>query len=476
MVLAYVLLFGVAVVLILFIVRGALVARYENDVDTRLAAEIRQLEQVVDEGDPDSGRDFVDPAELFDTHLQRVLPADDDAFFTLVDGDPFKYSFDAPAELLDDAAVVADWAATDVSGFTTIDTEVGSARALVVPVVLEDGRGTFVATAFTEAGRREISDVVRTVAVVAGLVLLATALVALLIAARIVQPIRRLTALTARISDDDLSQRIPITEGSHDEVSELGANFNAMMERVERGFVAQRRFLDDVAHELRTPITIVQGHLDVLGDDPAERAETVEILTDELSRMNRYVDDLLVLAQAERPDFLRPQRVVVADLVESWSVRFGSLGRRRWVVEDVAEGTAVVDAQRLTQAVLNLAQNAVRHTRPDDVIALSVTRRGALDAPDGTDILVVTMRDSGEGIDPEVVDELFDRHIRSASSRTEGGIGLGLSIVDAIAVAHGGSVSAASSPDGATFTLEIPSSGPPARSETAVAGRRQESR
>ena len=461
-VVGYVVLLGVALLTMLVIVRGALLSRYDQDVDARLAAEVAQLQVVVEEGDPATGSDFVDPAVLFDTHLQRVLPADDDAFFTIVDGSPFKFSFAPPARLLDDDALVAAWASVESSEFTTVGTEMGTARVLVVPVTLDGGDGTFVAAAFTDPGRQDLNDVFTTVAGVGLLVLVASAIVALLIASRIVQPIRRLTAVTAQISDDDLSRRIPVLDGSADEVVELSSNFNAMMERLENGFAVQRRFVDDVAHELRTPITIIQGHLDLLGavgDDPAERAETIDLLTDELMRMNRYVDDLLVLAQAERPDFVRPEPTSIPDLVDSWRTKLRSLGDRRWTVETDADGEASVDGQRLTQAILNLGQNAVRHTETGDVIDLEVERCD--------DRLVIAMRDSGEGIAPEVVDDLFERHIRSASSRTGGGIGLGLSIVDAVAVAHGGAVTASTSPSGAVFTIDLPVNGP-VRSSTAV--------
>ena len=109
---------------------------------------------------------------------------------------------------------------------------------------------------------------------------------------------------TARsISETDLSRRIPVT--GNDEIAELARTFNAMLDRLERAFATQRAFVSDASHELRTPITIVRGHLELLGDDPEERRETVALVTDELDRMSRFVDDLLLLARAEREDFLR---------------------------------------------------------------------------------------------------------------------------------------------------------------------------
>lgn len=266
------------------------------------------------------------------------------------------------------------------------------------------------------------------------------------------RPVRRLTELSRSVTEADLSARIPVD--GDDEVAELSATFNAMMARLEGGFAAQRSFLDDVAHELRTPITIIQGHLDVLGDDPRERAETTAILTDELVRMNRYVDDLLVLAQAERPDFLRIEPVDLGDTLDSIMAKVPGLGFRRWVVDERCDDVALLDRQRIVQAVLNLAANAVRHSDDATEIGIGLT---VVRPDDGAPLVRIWVRDTGTGIDADLAGDVFDRHIRSAASRAEGGIGLGLSIVDAIAVAHGGRVTVSSvMGSGSTFTIEIP--------------------
>jgi signal transduction histidine kinase len=227
-----------------------------------------------------------------------------------------------------------------------------------------------------------------------------------------------------------------------------------MLDRLESGFQAQRRFLDDVAHELRTPITIARGHLEVLGDDPAEVDETVAVVTDELDHMSRYVDDLLILAKSEHPDFLKFEPVDLGDLAETMMHRVEALAARRWVLDAApppGRHAAVADAGRLMQAMLNLAQNAVQHTEADAEIGVGI-------ACDGSTV-DMWVRDTGPGVDPAIAEQLFRRHTRGANSRIRRpeGMGLGLSIVDAIARAHGGHVRLEPGTGvGAAFVLSFP--------------------
>lgn len=150
-----------------------------------------------------------------------------------------------------------------------------------------------------------------------------------------------------------------------------------MIDRLEGAFASQRAFVSDAGHELRTPITIIRGHLELLGDDPQERADTIEVVTDELDRMSRFVDDLLTLAKAERADFLRPGPVDLDELTDELLTKARGLARREWRLEANAAGLITADRQRLTQAVMNLAHNAVQHTSEGDAVALgSATRDG----------------------------------------------------------------------------------------------------
>jgi signal transduction histidine kinase len=174
---------------------------------------------------------------------------------------------------------------------------------------------------------------------------------------------------------------------------------------------------------------------------------------DELERMGRMVNDLLLLAKVEEPSFLERELVDVDVLTDELHAKTQALGDRVWLLESRAEGVVLADRQRLTQAVVQLAQNAVQHTRPGDEIALG----SSLDGGE----LRLWVRDSGPGIAADDQERVFERFARAKGDRHREGAGLGLSIVKAIAEAHGGRVLLRSRPgDGALLTLVLPAAAP----------------
>jgi signal transduction histidine kinase len=321
----------------------------------------------------------------------------------------------------------------------------------------DPARGVIVAAYLADAERAGADDAARLMLLVGGGTLLGGAAGAWLVAGRILRPLRDVATTARSITDTDLTRRIP-DPGGADELGDLVRTVNAMLDRVESGVGAQRRFLDDAGHELRTPITIVRGHLDVLDPaDPDDVRATLELVDDELDRMNRLVSDLLLLARSEQPAFLRPEPVDVAELTEDAFVKVAALGDREFALEAVARVDAVLDPQRITQALVALADNACRYTGPGDRIAVgSQLSQGRLR---------FRVADTGPGVADADRDRIFERFARGTGSgpRSEGA-GLGLSIVRAIAVAHGGTVLLDSGPGrGAAFTLDIPAPVPEER-------------
>ena len=195
----------------------------------------------------------------------------------------------------------------------------------------------------------------------------------------------------------------------------------------------------------------------MIGDDPDGRAETIDTITDELDRMNRYVNDLLLLAQSERGDFLHLEQVDLTDFAASTLRTVSAMAEREWALEVALDDplTLTADPRRLSQAVLNLAANAVEHTSAGDRICLGV----GLDGDASTRAGLIWVEDSGSGIDPAVAGSLFRRSTRGVTSRASRpeGMGIGLSIVDAVARAHGGHTDVTDvAGGGARFTLVLP--------------------
>lgn len=328
-----------------------------------------------------------------------------------------------------------------------------------VPITGPTGEpGTFVVGVFTEHERQLVDEAMRTIALVGlgGLVL--TTGVAYLVAGRILAPVRSVREVATEISESDLSARVPVT--GHDDVADLARTFNSMLDRLAEADRAQRQFIDDTGHELRTPITVVRGHLELLPDDPEERDRTLALVDSELQRMTRIVSDLLLLAKAQRPDFIVLAQVPdVATLTLDIESKTIGLGDREWLLMEVAEGPVLLDPERVTQAMLQLATNAVAHTA-----AGSTVRLGSrfISTPTGRR-LRFWVTDTGPGVRPEDAAVIFTRFGRgSGRPATRSGAGLGLAIVHAIAEGHrvGDEVGIAWVDSvygqGATFGIDLP--------------------
>ena len=457
-VLGYLALMTVGLVVAVLVTRQVQLAREDRKIEQEQAQEIEELRLLATDGvDPDTGEPFGgDVTRIFDIFLSRNVPDDDEGFYTIVNGDGYLYSPGSP-NLFEDPRFETRWAAAragPTAWTTTTDVaDVGEVRSLAVPLRVDgDVAGVFVIANFPDDDQGEVAQVIRVITYTGLGVLVVTSALAWSLAGRVLRPVRELSRAARSITESDQSTRIPV-EG-HDELAELGGTFNDMVSRLEAGFDTQRRFLDDVAHELRTPITIARGHLEFLGDDPVERAETVEIVTDELDRMSRYVSDLLLLAKAERPDFLVIGPVDIGELVADVHQRARALGTRSWVLDEAPRPGIFAmpgDPDRLSQALVNLAANAVQHTDDGDEIGIGAAHRNSH--------VELWVRDTGAGVDASVAETIFDRFARGVNSRSRrpDGTGLGLSIVEAIARAHGGRAAVETRlGHGATFCLTIP--------------------
>jgi two-component system OmpR family sensor kinase len=436
------------------VLRQVLMSRIGDQVETELTDEVDALRDLAQGGDASAdGEQLATVRGLFLRFLEETPPLPDSAFVTFIDGNFFKQSSKAPA----DSGLVqslAQFAGVTQPQTGDIDTATEDARYVAVPVSAGDERGVLVAAALLGAERDQVESAVRIAVGVSIVVLLMASLFIWLAAGRALSPLWGLSRTARAISESDLSQRIPVR--GRDELAELARTFNGMLDRLETAFANQKDFLTDVSHELRTPITVIRGHLETLGESPAERREAIAVIQDELDRMNRFVDDLLLLARAPRPDFLRLRPIDLDLFTNDLFAKARSLGERDWRLDGTGVGILVADQQRLTQAVMNLATNAVKHTREGETIWIGsslVAGRARL-----------WVRDDGPGIEAAEQTRIFERFARAAppTNAAGDGAGLGLAIVKAIAEAHGGKVELDSRPGvGATFTIVVPAGGEP---------------
>jgi signal transduction histidine kinase len=212
----------------------------------------------------------------------------------------------------------------------------------------------------------------------------------------------------------------------------------------------QERFLHDASHELRTPVTIARGHLEVHRRTNGNAAHEIDVALDELQRIEQILERLLLLANADQPDFVTFEEVDLEPYLEDVFMRWSEVAPRAWNLGPLVAGPLTVDPEGLRAALDALLENAVKYTEIGDTIELS-SRASAGN-------VVIEVADGGEGVPPEALAQIFERFARADAARTraKGGVGLGLAIVDAIAKAHGGRCTVKNSQSGATFALRLP--------------------
>jgi heavy metal sensor kinase len=307
----------------------------------------------------------------------------------------------------------------------------------------------------TEALRQLL--IILVIAVPAALLL--TSLAGYFLANKALQPVDEITQTARRIGSGDLSQRISI-RNVNDEIGRLASTFNDMIARLNASFEQMKRFTADASHELKTPLTVLKGEVEVGLQRKRQLDEYRRILTsnlEEINRMTRLVEDLLVLSRADMGDFpIEQSPVDVTHVAQGVWEDLLLLARDKGVdLRFVGDGTTRVigDSLRLRQLFLNLVENGIKYTAPGGEVEVRVRR----DDVDG--MATIDVVDSGIGIETQYLSRVFDRFFRvdKARSRDTGGTGLGLSICRSIVEAHRGEISVTSTPGkGSIFRVKIP--------------------
>jgi len=281
-------------------------------------------------------------------------------------------------------------------------------------------------------------------------------LLGLLLARTLTRPIRELTAATQALAKGDLGQQVSVR--TRDEMGQLAASFNQMSADLARASQLRRQMTADIAHELRTPLSLILGYTESLSDAklPATQ-ETFDIMYDEAQHLNRLIDDLRTLSLADAGELPLNRRPVDPQaLLEQAALAYMPQAQRQGVAIELKASSDLPEAEadpgRIEQVLDNLVSNALRYTPAGGRVILSAEADG--------DKVFLRVQDTGAGIHPEELPYIFERFYRADKSRQRYAkeSGLGLAIAKSIVEAHGGSVSVESTlGEGTTFVVALPS-------------------
>lgn len=434
-----------------------------DEIEDRLLARVESARDVL--ASPDEQQTYGSTRDALRALIARFVPAHDESSLGLIDGQPaYVPNLEGDFAIESDTALVARFVAEASDGAVhrgSAQTETGSLRYITAPLTVPGDAevGLYVVTINVDEELNELTASFMTFAAVSVGALAAIGLVGWFVAGRLLRPIRSLSAAASRITASERRERIPVD--GDDDVSELTRTVNDMLDRLDSALTGQRQLLDDVRHELKTPITIVRGHLELL--DPAEVADVVATRTlaiDELDRMAGLVDDIEAYAETQAAPPIRLE-APVAELTRSVFERATVLSQHRWQLAEVAEATVSIDSARITQAWLQLADNAAKYAPADSLIRIgSTVRNGTVRESTVLETTVeLWVQDEGPGIPVGSEERVFERFGRIDTGRGIRGSGLGLPIVRSIARAHGGDVELARVGQGSRFTIVLPTAG-----------------
>lgn len=404
------------------------------EIDERLNQEAQELYLLAERAiDPVSGLAYSRARDVLELYIRRSVPDNLETIFVLVNGVVLERSSGPDLPRLDrNPEFIEEIKALEEPALADFRSEGELVRFIVIPVSGTEDQGHLVAAIFSD---RELEKVNSTLVQLALLMLLALATATgagWFVAGRILRPLKQLGEITRRVTDGTIEERLT-GFNPNQEIGAIASDFNNMLDRTASAFASQRRFIDDAGHELKTPLTIVRGHLDLIKLDRSETAASISIIEDEVQRMTRIVQDLQTLTKSSQSSFIRTSLVDPGEIVDEVFVKTSAIANRTWIIEAKVSHPYPLDRQRMVQALIQLVDNAIKHTSETDSIVI-----GLRSDPDGIELFV---GDSGTGIPEESRAFVQERFARGNwSSEDSEGSGLGLAIVDAIARGHLGEV------------------------------------
>jgi signal transduction histidine kinase len=403
-----------------------------EEVDQRLNQEAQELYLLADRAiDPISGEAYSSARAILELYIRRSVPDSLESLFVMVNGEVLERSSGRDLPRLDrDAEFIEFIASRQEAELGDYQSGENLVRYIVVPVAGSIDNGHLVAAIFLDQEQQKVDALLTQLALLMLIALLSAAAAGWFVAGRILRPLRQLREITRRVKDGTTEERIT-GFNPNQEIGAIASDFNSMLDRTASAFASQRRFVDDAGHELKTPLTIVRGHLDLIKLDPTESTSSIAIVEDEVLRMTRIVQDLQTLTKSSQASFIQASQVEPSEIVDEVFVKTSPLAERNWSIEAQELGALPLDRQRMVQALLQLVDNAIKHTSTGDAIAIGCRSTG--------NSIELYVGDSGPGVPEESRVLVQERFARGAwTSQDTEGSGLGLAIVEAIAKGHNG--------------------------------------
>lgn len=405
-----------------------------SQIDEQLSQEAQELSLLADRAiNPETGEKYDSARELLDLYIRRSVPSNTETIFVMVDGSVTQRSSGPGLPRLDQVdGFVESIAKLDEPVLETYGTGSAEVRFVAIPVNGATDSGHLVAAIYLEKALAVVNSTLTQLAILFSMAFLLALALGWLVAGRILLPIRQLSKMTRGISDATTEERLPVS-GQNSEIGSIVEDFNGMLDRTSSAFASQRRFVDDAGHELKTPLTIIRGHLDLVRNSPNETKASMAIIEDEVLRMTRIVKDLQTLTKSNQPSFIQTASLEPSEIVDEVFVKSTPLAIRKWSIIAPDIGPASLDRQRMVQALIQLVDNSIKHTVESDSIVIGCRLN--------KNEIEFFVGDSGPGIPLEARGEVQERFVRGGwTSQDSEGSGLGLTIVSAIAKGHQGSV------------------------------------
>jgi two-component system, OmpR family, sensor kinase len=423
-----------AMIATLALTSALLMQNLSTQIDQQLSQEAEELRLLSERAiDPVSGQPYARAQDLLELYIRRAAPDKDEVLFVLVNGVVSERTTGELDIRLDQDLEFTNFVTsldTPYLGDYSVDGE--DVRFVAIPVSATEDTGFMVAAIVLEPRIDSIRATTAQLALLMLIALAAASLVGWVIAGRILKPISDLGSMTRRVRDGTSAERL----GGFNSESEIGGianDFNRMLDRTAEAFDSQKRFVDDAGHELKTPLTIIRGHLDLIRANPSEEKNSMPIIEDEVLRMTRIVKDLQTLTKSSKPSFIQLAKVIPSEVVDEVFVKAAALADRKWSIQLSESPVLHLDRQRLVQALVQLVDNAIKHTKSNGPIEIGCRLT--------SEFCEFYVGDSGPGIPKESRNQVLERFVRGnwTAEDTEGS-GLGLAIVTAIAQGHGGEV------------------------------------